>query len=225
VLAITNRLSRPQLVLAGVAGGFVWGVLARLWMRLISTDPEFTWGGTIFILTVTTLFGLGVGGAVAGRRSSRRWVRRVTRVLGAMSLVFLSMAAGMILVASVVPATLALTERRWWKPVRVALLALSLLPAKVVVDGLAEDFSGLKAAIALVAVDLDRLTVVHGRCETRRHRAAIEPLQSPPFDCGPCEVRVDGHTRHETTGEAVLPRDRVLVDLVLRLHRVVLGHE
>jgi hypothetical protein len=150
VLAITNRLSRPQLVLAGVAGGFVWGVLARLWMRLISTDPEFTWGGTIFILTVTTLFGLGVGGAVAGRRSSRRWVRRVTRVLGAMSLVFLSMAAGMILVASVVPATLALTERRWWKPVRVALLALSLLPAKVVVDGLAEDFSGLKAAIALV---------------------------------------------------------------------------
>jgi hypothetical protein len=150
VLAITNRLSRPQLVLAGVAGGLAWGILARLWMRLISTDPEFTWSGTIFILIVTTLFGLGVGGAAAGRRSPRRWVRRVTRVLGAMSLVFLSMAAGMILVASVVPATLALTERRWWKPVRVALLALSLLPAKVVVDGLAEDFSGLKAAIALV---------------------------------------------------------------------------
>ncbi len=150
MLAITNRLSRPQLVLAGVAGGLVWGILARLWMRLISTDPEFTWSGTILILIVTTLFGLGVGGAAAGRRSPRRWVRRVTRVLGAMSLVFLSLAAGMVLVASVVPATLALTERRWWKPVRVALLALSLLPAKVVVDDLAQDFSGLKGAIALV---------------------------------------------------------------------------
>ena len=148
--AIINRLSRPQLVLAGVTGGLVWGILARLWMRLISTDPEFTWSGTIFILIVTTLFGLGVGCAAAGGRSPRRWVRRVTRVLGAMSLIFLSMAAGSILVASVVPATLALTERRWWKPVRVALLALSLLPAKVIVDGLAEDFSGLKAAIALV---------------------------------------------------------------------------
>ena len=31
-----------------------------------------------------------------------------------------------------------------------ALLALSLLPAKVVVDDLAQDFSGLKGAIALV---------------------------------------------------------------------------
>jgi hypothetical protein len=150
VLTISNRLTRPQLVLAGVAGGLIWGVLARLWMRLISTDPEFTWSGTILILIVASLFGLGVGAAAAGRRSQRRWVRRATRVLGAMSLVFLSLAAGMILVASVVPATLALTERRWWKPVRVAFLALSLLPAKVVVDGLAEDFSGLKAAIALV---------------------------------------------------------------------------
>ena len=148
--AIINRLSRPQLVLAGVTGGLVWGILARLWMRLISTDPEYTWSGTLFILIVTTLFVLCFGGAAAGGRSPRRWVRRVTRVLGAMSLIFLSMAAGSILVASVVPATLALTERRWWKPVRVALLALSLLPAKVVVDGLAEDFSGLKAAIALV---------------------------------------------------------------------------
>jgi hypothetical protein len=150
VLAITNRLSRPQLLLAGVAGGFVWGVLARLWMRLIATDPEFTWGGTIFILVATSLFGLGVGGAAAGRRSPRRWVRRVTRVLGAIPLIFLSAGAGMIMVATIVPMTLALTERRWWKPVRVALLALSLLPAKVVVDGLAKDFSGLKAAIALV---------------------------------------------------------------------------
>jgi hypothetical protein len=150
VLAIINRVSRPQLVLAGVAGGFVWGILARLWMRLIATDPDFTWGGTIFILIATSLFGLGVGGAAAGRRSLRRWVRRVTRVLGAIPLILLSAGAGMIMVATIVPMTLALTERRWWKPVRLALLALSLLPAKVVVDGLAKDFSGLKAAIALV---------------------------------------------------------------------------
>jgi hypothetical protein len=188
VHAIIDRLSRPQLVLAGVAGGLVWGILARLWMRLISTDPEFTWSGTIMILIVTTLFGLGVGGAAAGRRSPRRWVRRVTRVLGAMSLVFLSLAAGMILVASVVPATLALTQRRWWKPVRLALLGLSLLPAKVVVDGLAEDFSGLKAAIALVLyIGLAAVLVIGwgsivGSRKPRKIRRTARSQESPVLE-------------------------------------------
>jgi hypothetical protein len=188
VHAIIDRLSRPQLVFAGVAGGLVWGILARLWMRLISTDPEFTWSGTIMILIVTTLFGLGVGGAAAGRRSPRRWVRRVTRVLGAMSLVFLSLAAGMILVASVVPATLALTQRRWWKPVRLALLGLSLLPAKVVVDGLAEDFSGLKAAIALVLyIGLAAVLVIGwgsivGSRKPRKIRRTARSQESPVLE-------------------------------------------
>jgi len=188
VHAIIDRLSRPQLVFAGVAGGLVWGILARLWMRLISTDPEFTWSGTIMILIVTTLFGLGVGGAAAGRRSPRRWVRRVTRVLGAMSLVFLSLAAGMILVASVVPATLALSQRRWWKPVRLALLGLSLLPAKVVVDGLAEDFSGLKAAIALVLyIGLASVLVIGwgsivGSRKPRKIRRTARSQESPVLE-------------------------------------------
>ena len=115
---ITDRLSRPQLVLAGVGLGLAWGVLARLWMRLISTDPAFTWGGTMYIILAAMILGLGVGGAAAGRRSPRRWARRVTRVLGGISLIFLSVAAGIIMVASVIPATLAVFERRWWKPVR-----------------------------------------------------------------------------------------------------------
>ena len=39
--------------------------------------------------------------------------------LGGISLIFLSVAAGVILVASVLPATLAFAERRWWMVVRV----------------------------------------------------------------------------------------------------------
>lgn len=105
-----------------------------------------------------------------------------------MSLVFLSLAAGMILVASVVPATLALTERRWWKPVRVALLALSLFPAKVVVDGLAEDFSGLKAAIALVLyVGLAAVLVVGwgsivGSRKPRKARGTVSASRVPSLE-------------------------------------------
>ena len=146
--AFTDRLSRPQLVLAGAALGLTWGVLARLWMRLISTDPAFTWGGTIYILLAAMILGLGVGGAAAGRRSPRRWARRVTRVLGGISLIVLSGAAGMIRVASVIPATLAVFERRWWKPVRIALLALSLLPLRAARTEIEKSGGTIKVTIA-----------------------------------------------------------------------------
>ena len=146
--AFSDRLSRPQLVLAGAALGLTWGVLARLWMRLISTDPAFTWGGTIYILLAAMILGIGVGGAAAGRRSPRRWARRVTRVLGGISLIFLSGAAGMIMVASVIPATLAVFERRWWKPVRVALLALSLLPLRAARTEIEKSGGTIKVTIA-----------------------------------------------------------------------------
>ena len=148
--AFIDRLSRPRLVLAGALLGFTWGVLIRLWMRLISTDPEFTWGGTIYILMAATVFGMGVAGAAAGRRSPRRWARRVTRVLGGVSLIFLAGAAGSIMVASVIPMTLAVAERRWWRPARLALFALALLPMKVVYDEIVKDSSALETSIAMV---------------------------------------------------------------------------
>ncbi len=66
--AFIDRLSRPQLVLAGALAGFTWGVLIRLWMRLISTDPAFTWGGTLYILGAATILGVGVAGG--GRRAA-----------------------------------------------------------------------------------------------------------------------------------------------------------
>jgi hypothetical protein len=150
VHAITDRFIRPQLVLAGVGLGLVWGVLARLWMRLISTDPAFTWSGTLYILIAAMLLGLGVGGAAAGRRSPRRWARRVTRVFGGVSVIFLSVAAGVILVASVIPATLAVFERRWWKPVRIALFALSLLPLRVARTEIEKSGGTIKVTIATV---------------------------------------------------------------------------
>lgn len=61
---------------AGVLLGAAWGVLARVWMRMISTRPEFSWTGTLLIIGFAALGGLGLGlvhGArVAGRR---RWWR------------------------------------------------------------------------------------------------------------------------------------------------------
>ncbi len=58
----------------GAALGAGWGVLARVWMRLISTDPEFSWEGTLMIIGFSALLGLGVGVVHASRRTGRsRW--------------------------------------------------------------------------------------------------------------------------------------------------------
>jgi hypothetical protein len=58
----------------GLALGTVWGVLARTWMRLITTDPEFSWAGTLAIIGFSALLGLGVGLVHASRRTGRsRW--------------------------------------------------------------------------------------------------------------------------------------------------------
>ena len=55
----------------GFALGACWGVLARVWMRLISTDPEFSWAGTLTIIGFSALLGLGVGLVHASRRTGR----------------------------------------------------------------------------------------------------------------------------------------------------------
>lgn len=60
---------------AGLALGAGWGVLARVWMRMISTNPEFSWSGTLLIVGFAAAAGLGLGlvyGARA-RRASRWW--------------------------------------------------------------------------------------------------------------------------------------------------------
>ena len=43
-----TRLARGAAL--GFALGAGWGVLARVWMRLITTDPEFSWAGTLMIV-------------------------------------------------------------------------------------------------------------------------------------------------------------------------------
>ena len=60
----------------GVLLGAAWGVIARVWMRMISTSPEFSWSGTLLIIGFAALGGLGLG-LVRGARVTgrRRWWR------------------------------------------------------------------------------------------------------------------------------------------------------
>ena len=58
--------------------GVAWGVVGRIWMRLISTDPAFSWSGTLLLLGMAGIAGLLVGLVAAARaRGASRWWRLV----------------------------------------------------------------------------------------------------------------------------------------------------
>ncbi|MET7281210.1 hypothetical protein ABZS29_23435 [Kribbella sp. NPDC005582] len=71
----------PRAAAAGLALGLAWGAAARVWMRLISTDPEFSWSGTGFILGSTAVCGLAFGILYGLRGAGRsRWWRLLALV-------------------------------------------------------------------------------------------------------------------------------------------------
>jgi hypothetical protein len=91
--------------------GLVWGIAARIWMRLISTNPEFSLGGTIFIVLVPTLFGACAGLAFAARqRGFVAWRRRLPQAACVVTFIPFGAAGGAPLMLNVLLATLALTQ-------------------------------------------------------------------------------------------------------------------
>lgn len=78
---------------AGLALGAGWGVLARMWMRMISTTPEFSWSGTLLIIGFSALAGLGLG-LVHGARSRHR--SRWWRLAVVLALPIVSAAQGVV---------------------------------------------------------------------------------------------------------------------------------
>jgi len=63
-----EQTSPWRMVLTGAAIGLAWGVSMRLWMRYISTDPEFSWSGTLFIIGASVIVGSLLGFARHRRR-------------------------------------------------------------------------------------------------------------------------------------------------------------
>jgi hypothetical protein len=62
--------------LVGAGLGLLWGVGVRVFMRLVSENPSFSWVGTGFILGLSMLMGIGLGVLAAAKASgARRWWR------------------------------------------------------------------------------------------------------------------------------------------------------
>ena len=72
-----SRHAGLRAALIGFGLGVAWGAVARAWMRLVSTDPEFSWAGTSFILGLSGVLGLLIGLSWRARLATghRRWFR------------------------------------------------------------------------------------------------------------------------------------------------------
>lgn len=76
-MTVLSRHAVLRTALIGFGLGAVWGVAARVWMRLVSTSPEFSWSGTLMIVGLGAVFGLLVGLSWQARQTTgrRRWLR------------------------------------------------------------------------------------------------------------------------------------------------------
>ena len=115
-------------------------------MRFISTDPEFTWSGTGFILAAALLAGLGLGTAYAlARRGHRGWWR-----LFAAPLILLGAGAGSIMLPGTIIGGLAFGRRNWPRVLRVTLATVAIGGTLALIWLTSEDgFGPIKTAIAL----------------------------------------------------------------------------
>jgi hypothetical protein len=66
------RHSMLRAALGGLALGLLWGVAARVYMRLVAPDPDFSWVGTLFILGLAGFLGTGLGLVWAAKAQGRR---------------------------------------------------------------------------------------------------------------------------------------------------------
>ena len=144
IVADRGLRHRDPVLLGGIAG-LTWGVVARLWMRFISRQPEFSWGGTGIILGAAALAGLSLGLAHRLRAGgARRW----WRLLG-LGTVFLAFGAGTIMVPTVILWGLAMARRRWPSAIRVALWTAGMV-AQVLLVLPALELGTVQLSVAVV---------------------------------------------------------------------------
>jgi hypothetical protein len=126
---------RPAIVvvIAGLLVGLALGAVARIWMRLIAPEPEFTVGGTLGILAGFGLLFTGAGLSLAARRNGwRRIPLGVARSIGCILILPAFGAAGGLAFPSVVLGALAVARWDLRIPLRV-FLALAAVAVTVLV--------------------------------------------------------------------------------------------
>lgn len=147
---------------AGLVGGLALGAIARMWMRFISTDPEFTWSGTLFIVLGFGVFGTTQAlGTIVRRRARRAWPVRIARAIGGVGSLPLFVAAGGMMFPTVLAGSFAAwqSERKPW--VRALSALVALLPVLLVGSQLVSDFGwSLRTAAGMVGLIAIYATII-----------------------------------------------------------------
>jgi hypothetical protein len=136
----SEQLSRVGVVattLAGTGVGVAYGVAIRAWMRLVADDPEFTWGGTVFIVMAFAILGTFAGLVHAGRGRGWKAMLVVVRVPAVVVGALCFMGAGMLMLPTVVLGGLALARSDWPRVLRAVLAAVALAGVVPVVASIA----------------------------------------------------------------------------------------
>lgn len=137
--------------MGGLVGGLAWGTIARLWMRFITTNPEFTWSGTLIIVIGFGIAGLAQSGAYLGRRATLgRPALTVLRVVAVIALLPLGGAAGASMFPTIILATLALTHHTWPRWLRGTLGAIALVPTVATALSFFDDLSLMPAVAGVI---------------------------------------------------------------------------
>jgi hypothetical protein len=145
----------------GAGLGLAWGIAARIWMRLISTNPELSVSGTAFILGVPTVFGTCAGLAYVARRGGwARWAHYLCRGLVVLTFIPFGFAGGAPLMLTVLLATVGLTQTGWPRFVRAIPLLLAVAGVVLVSWEIVTDKPGMPAALYV----LFYLVLLHPLC-------------------------------------------------------------
>lgn len=137
----------------GLLIGVPLGAAFRGWMRLISTDPEFTWSGTIFIVMVCTIAAVGASLARTARdRWHRRTAKAVARVVGTVAVLLVGAGAGSLVLPAWSLAGLAWGRRDWSRRVRTVLVVAAALATAGAFVTIGASFLELGLVRSLLAV-------------------------------------------------------------------------
>ncbi len=145
----------------GALAGCALGVLARLWMRWISTEPEFSWGGTIGIVASFGVFGAAQSSAaIARRRCARPGTVACSRVAAALLSLGLFGAAGAVMLPTVLFGSLAVWRPRAPLAIRLVFAVLALPGVVFVSVGIVDDHGWSVVSVARIVAFLAIYAVV-----------------------------------------------------------------
>ena len=150
MVSLLDRAPAVLVLFTSFLAGAVLGVVARIWMRFITTDPEFSREATLFILIGFGVAFVGQAGVHLGRNNGVRPTALVAlRILALFTLLPLSFGAGAVGFPVIVFAPLAIIRSGWSRWLRALLGALASLAVLFLTFTLFSDLSLIRAAVGL----------------------------------------------------------------------------